>query len=117
MPARWTMSSLLVSLPLLLGLCGAARGGADGPPAPAARADRYGDPLPAGALARAGTVRLRHPGWVTTVAFSPDARLIAALATDGTLRLWDRATGTEVRRLAGPPEKEDDPCLAFSPDG
>src|SRR5690349_21456097 len=37
------------------------------PPAPGV--DLHGDPLPAGAIARAGTSRLRHEGAVTGVAF------------------------------------------------
>ena len=111
--------------------------------------DRFGDPLPRGALARFGTVRFRHGGGFNDAALSPDGKTLVAtseigitffdvqtgvprpclrafeipngfssnrslldfapdgktfvsLAQDGTARLWDTATGKEVRRLGTP---------------
>jgi WD40 repeat protein/serine/threonine protein kinase len=48
------------------------------------------------------------------VAFSPDGRILAARCTNDTVKLWNVATGEEMRRLnnAG-----DVLCLSFSPDG
>jgi hypothetical protein len=57
-----------------------------------------------------------HTNWVTSVAFSPDGRLLASGSDDKTIKLWDVATGSEVRTLTG----HTDQCqwsVAFSPDG
>ena len=65
-----------------------------------ARLDQYGDPLPEGAVARIGTVRLRHAGPVSALAYSHDGKILASGSEDGTIRLWDAATGKELQCLA-----------------
>jgi WD40 repeat protein len=121
-----TRSRLLIRCALLLALLGmnSARGQTAGrekeadPP----RTDRYGDPLPPGAVARLGTIRLRQPGGVRGIAYSPDGKHLASVG-DGTLRIWDARTGKQLHQF-GKPRTEDAPAgqwgtaaVAYSPDG
>jgi WD40 repeat protein len=119
--AAWSLLSLVAvgfALPL-----GDLLRGAD-PPAPEARpdegtdqpvlTDRLGDPLPAGALVRFGTHRLRQAESTAEVAFHPDGRLVAAIDGRGRVGLWDAATGKPV---AGPAIDSSGDTFAFSPDG
>jgi RNA polymerase sigma factor (sigma-70 family) len=73
------------------------------PPAAAAPAgphtDRHGDALPAGAVARLGTIRFRGGGGPSWVAFLPGDATLATAAAHG-VSFWDAATGKETRRLA-----------------
>jgi WD40 repeat protein len=65
------------------------------PATPATKTDLYGDPLPEGATARMGTIRLR--GAQETLAFSPDGKNV--ISTDRiAVRVWDVASGKLVRR-------------------
>jgi WD40 repeat protein len=49
------------------------------------------------------------------VAFSPDGRTLASGSADATVKLWDVASGREVRTLSGHARGVD--SVAFSPDG
>jgi hypothetical protein len=91
--------SFFLAVGLALALSGPAPGEpptAKGPKAPTqgkqVRRDRYGDPLPPGAIARLGTVRLRHSSGITGLAFSPDAKFLAS-SGHNSVRLWETATG------------------------
>jgi len=86
-----------------------------GEPAPE-RTDAFGDPLPPGAIARMGTLRLRHNGPVWCVAYSPDGRFLAAGTAQGQLRLWDAETGKLVRKFVDSSGALFH-AVAFSPDG
>jgi WD40 repeat protein len=75
---------------------------AQDPPRVQVQADRNGDELPQGALARLGTLRWRHAGAVNFVAFLPDGKAVLTGGLEGTLRLWERDTGNEIRRFKVP---------------
>jgi RNA polymerase sigma factor (sigma-70 family) len=87
------------------------------------RADRCGDPLPLGAIARIGTTRLQGSDRVYVAAFSPDGKLFATGLSSSNARLWDAKTGKLLLEmpLAAPskPNYGGSPVttLAFAPDG
>ena len=131
----------LVALVVVACLATAAIG-VSGPPAkpsglpaevaqPRPTVDRYGDPLPDGAIARFGTVRFRHGGWLQSFAYSPDGKMIATGGFGSTM-LWEAETGKPiaslVQRDSAPTTPGKPPQLvarrgeiifglAFSPDG
>ena len=63
------------------------------------RIDRYGDPLPPGAVARLGTMRMRQDTIYADhiTAFSPDGKLLAT-GSHQSLRLWELAPGRRAAR-------------------
>jgi WD40 repeat protein len=75
------------------------------------------EPLPPGAVARLGSLRLRHQGEITGMALSADGKMMAsASAEEKLLRLWNTDTGGQIRTIAieGPGPING---LLFSPDG
>jgi WD40 repeat protein len=75
-------------------------------PAPAAappvrRLDLYGDPLPAGAVARLGTLRWRQLDGVSRLAFSADGRFFVGGGFDS-VTIWDARTGQILRTIHDP---------------
>ncbi|HLZ21002.1 MAG TPA: hypothetical protein VKQ30_02615, partial [Ktedonobacterales bacterium] len=78
----------------VLGTCQAQEG------AKSAATDRHGDPLPVGALARLGSLRWRHAEPILFVAFVQDGKAVLTGGQDQVFRLWNRATGTEIRHFA-----------------
>jgi RNA polymerase sigma factor (sigma-70 family) len=93
--------------------------------------DSHGDPLPVGAIARLGTLRLKHnvpleahssfPASAATGVFSPDGKWIASVGDSENffrLRLWDASSGKE---LSDPWNSKKSlfitTAFVFSPDG
>ena len=84
-------------------------------PAPAAPRTKSEEvPLPPGATYRLGSLKFRHLGQILCVAYSPDGKVIATGGDDRCVRLWDPATGKELREL---PVQGRVTSVAFSPDG
>jgi RNA polymerase sigma factor (sigma-70 family) len=71
------------------------------PKAAPPRLDLHGAALPPGALARLGDARFRQGSGVASLAFSPDGETLASCGDDGTIRLWEAATGMEIRTWTG----------------
>ncbi len=83
------------------------------PPRYATHRDARGDLLPAGAVARLGSARLRHPVEVTALAWSADGERLVSVDSQGEIRSWDGRVG---RRAAKAPSIRGG-TIAISPDG
>ena len=90
---------------------------------PAPPVDRQADPLPDGAVARLGSTRWRHGGDVHFAQWVAGGQQLLTVTTSegrhqgkyqGLCRLWDRATGKELRRF--PTGDEVSGVAALSPD-
>lgn len=70
--------------------------------------------LPSGAIARLGDSRMRHAGPTSSVIFSPDGKQVISGGQDGTIRVWNPATGESIAtlQLGSTPT-----CFRFTPDG
>ncbi|MBL8794693.1 MAG: PQQ-binding-like beta-propeller repeat protein [Planctomycetia bacterium] len=65
-------------------------------------ADLHDDLLPPGSRLRLGTVRLRHGAGAGFVSYLGDGSELLTAGSDGTLRVWDVASGKELRRWSLP---------------
>jgi RNA polymerase sigma factor (sigma-70 family) len=65
---------------------------------PPARTDVQGDPLPAEAVSRLGSLRLRHGRHATSVRYAPTGKTLVTTGPDG-VRTWETATGKQIHSL------------------
>jgi WD40 repeat protein len=72
-------------------------------------------PLAALAWAQEPIAQFKHDGTVYAVTFSPDGKLLISGSNDKTIRVWDLASGKELRRLVG--HGQPVWSVAVSPDG
>ncbi len=81
------------------------------------RKDVYGDPLPPGARVRMGTIRLRHAR--SSFAVAADGKSVISAGADQTVRIWEAATGKEIKRilLQNPPPVGDSSTTLFDLSG
>ena len=97
---KWLAATVLTAGGLALGF-GAARP-TDNPPgaaeAPPPRAVEPPEPLPNGAMARMGTHRLRHPGWVGTLQYGLGGKVLVS-AGEPVALVWDASSGRRLRTL------------------
>jgi WD40 repeat protein len=87
---------------------------------PVLAVDRFGDPLPPGAVARLGTLRYRSPWPITHPVVLPDGRQVAFAAAAAVFVL-DLNTGKTVRRIIrtinGRESTDPVTALSIAPDG
>ena len=76
--------------------------------------DLRGDPLPTEALARVGSIRF-NARLVMCAGFSRDGKFLATGNDNGTIRLWDVASGRELRRFQN--GRDSIHAAVLSPDG
>jgi WD40 repeat protein len=84
--------------------------------APAPRTDLYGDPLPNGAIARLGSIRLRHAG-LSDFVFLPGGQTVLSAGSDSVLRFWDIASGRQTRAVRLQGSAGQGGVVSLSPDG
>ncbi|MGC8641819.1 MAG: sigma-70 family RNA polymerase sigma factor [Isosphaeraceae bacterium] len=77
--------------------------------------DRYGDPLPPGAVMRLGTVRFRQAQGIRHIVYSPDGRLVVTDSGQYRFVVRDARDGKTLRQVDLGVEILED--LVFSPDG
>jgi WD40 repeat protein len=73
---------------------------------PPVKSDRYGDPLPAGAIARLGTIRFRHGSGshsVSGLAFLPDKPTLVGAVQEHSICFWDALSGRLLREVSTAP--------------
>jgi WD40 repeat protein len=63
-----------------------------------------------------GQLHLAHPGVVRYVCYSPDSRRLTTICAEGTVTVWDTATGRAIFTLNKIQSDGEDIIITFSPD-
>jgi len=82
------------------------------------RTDAYGDPLPATAIRRVGTLRFRKEGRVDCLLLTPDGKTLVSKSNDygqHAVCVWEMASGKLLRQFTH--YDNFDQSIALSPDG
>jgi WD40 repeat protein len=77
--------------------------------------DKDGDALPSTTITRLGSLRLQHGGAISHLLFTHDGKGLLSAGGEAILRMWDPATGKEIRQFAGHDALVE--SMALSPDG
>lgn len=115
--ARWGLLPLLLLAPLTI-----EQSTVEAQPAAAGKGetpkhvDLQGDPIPADARMRLGSIRFREPNFISAASLSPDGKTLAVSANSQSVRFIDVATGKEIRRL-NVQEYIQTNQIFFTPDG
>jgi WD40 repeat protein len=64
--------------------------------------DSFGDPLPAYARLRLGTVRFRQGSPIASLRYLPDGKTLLSIGNDQVIRYWEASTGKERYRFGTP---------------
>jgi RNA polymerase sigma factor (sigma-70 family) len=83
----------------------------------ALKTDHDGDPLPPEALARLGTTRLRHGGYIRSLHFTPDGKVLVARGDEDGVSTWDTATGNRIHVFSKDSAGGAAEGASLSPDG
>jgi WD40 repeat protein len=75
----------------------------------------FDEPLPAGAVARLGSGRLRYIGSIFSIEFSPDGKVLVSAGSANRVCIWDAATGRRRKVLSG--LRAPVAAVTFRPDG
>lgn len=86
---------------------------------PARKADRHGERLPPGAVARLHNITNLGGAVCHGMSFSPDGSLLAFIAPDGDTHIWDIKAEKELHRFPHDPRRAPSyaSCRVFSNDG
>jgi WD40 repeat protein len=63
---------------------------------------------------QAVTILTGHTSWISSVALSPDDSKVLSASDDGTMILWNTATGRQIARFLSFPDGE---WVVYTPDG